>query len=263
VDSRLRINDIEVFVEGAGPETIVMVHGWPDTHRLWDSQVASLESQYRCVRFTLPGFDIHEPRRAFALADIVSTLKAIVEATSPNRKVALMLHDWGCVFGYQFYMQHPALVSKIIGVDIGDTSSRAFKASLTASAKLAIFTYQVWLACAWRVGGGLGDAMTRAMARAFKAPVNPRLVGSAMNYPYYIQWTGAYGSYKQQLDFVPACPMLFIYGSRKPFMGHSPAWIEALAKNPANQVLALETDHWVMQREPQRFNQAVQDWLKR
>ena len=34
-----------------------MIHGWPDTHRLWDRQVAALQDRYRCVRFALPGFD--------------------------------------------------------------------------------------------------------------------------------------------------------------------------------------------------------------
>ena len=34
----MRIDGVEVFVEGVGP-AIVMIHGWPDTHRLWDAQV--------------------------------------------------------------------------------------------------------------------------------------------------------------------------------------------------------------------------------
>ena len=48
--------DVELLVEGAGERAIVMVHGWPDTHRLWDGQVAALKNRYLCVRFTLPGF---------------------------------------------------------------------------------------------------------------------------------------------------------------------------------------------------------------
>ena len=52
------IDGIDVRAEGQGPRTVVMVHGWPDTYRVWDAQVAALQGQYRCVRFTLPGFDI-------------------------------------------------------------------------------------------------------------------------------------------------------------------------------------------------------------
>ena len=36
----LQVSDVEVYIEGAG-DTIVMVHGWPDTYRLWDAQVAA------------------------------------------------------------------------------------------------------------------------------------------------------------------------------------------------------------------------------
>jgi len=46
-------------------------------------------------------------------------VKDIAERTSPSRKVILMLHDWGCVFGYQFAMRHqrnrpPSLARKQI-----------------------------------------------------------------------------------------------------------------------------------------------------
>ena len=39
------IDGIEVLIEGSGrpdAQTIVMIHGWPDTLRLWDAQVAAL-----------------------------------------------------------------------------------------------------------------------------------------------------------------------------------------------------------------------------
>ena len=52
----IKIGDTAVHVEGQGPYTIVMVHGFPDTYRLWDGTVAALKDSYRCARFTLPGF---------------------------------------------------------------------------------------------------------------------------------------------------------------------------------------------------------------
>jgi len=32
---RLAVRDTDIFVEGHGETTLLMVHGWPDTHRLW------------------------------------------------------------------------------------------------------------------------------------------------------------------------------------------------------------------------------------
>ena len=72
---------------------------------------------------------------------------------------------------------------------------------------------------------------------------------------------GTHGSYRDMVRFEPPVPMFFVYGRRKPFLFHSPAWADALAAQPGNQVLALETGHWVMSQQPQQFNQAVEAWL--
>ena len=257
----LQIGGIDVFVEGDGAESIVMIHGWPDTYRLWDEQAAFFKRRYRCVRFTLPGFDIDKPRRAYPLEEMLEIVKSIVEQTSPGRKVILMLHDWGCAFGYQFAMRHPSLVSKIVGVDIGDAGTRQHIRSLTLKAKLMIFAYQLWLACAWRIGGRIGDRMTLWMARIARAPSDRRFIDSRMDFPYYIAWFKAYGSYRAMVRFEPSVPMLFVYGERKPFLFHTPAWADALAARPGNAVRAFETGHWVMAGSAQEFNEAVDAWL--
>ena len=54
MSAALEVDGIDVFVEGEGGESIVMIHGWPDTYRLWDAQADFLRDRYRCVRFTLP-----------------------------------------------------------------------------------------------------------------------------------------------------------------------------------------------------------------
>ena len=82
----VEIDGTDVHVEGDGAETIVMVHGWPDTYRLWDAQVAFLRDRYRCVRFTLPGFDIAQPRRAFSVDEIAEFLRRVVERVSPGAR---------------------------------------------------------------------------------------------------------------------------------------------------------------------------------
>jgi pimeloyl-ACP methyl ester carboxylesterase len=52
--STLTIQGVDVFIEGEGSDVLVMIHGWPDTHRLWDNSVQAMKSFSRCVRFTLP-----------------------------------------------------------------------------------------------------------------------------------------------------------------------------------------------------------------
>ncbi len=255
------IEGVDVFVEGQGEETLIMIHGWPDTHRLWDAQVAHLRSNYRCVRFTLPGFDAGKPRRACGLEEMIALFKRIIEQVSPGRQVVLMLHDWGCVFGYQLLMRHPELVSRVIAVDIGDAGSPAHVRALGAKAKLMVLGYQLWLALAWRIGGRLGTWMTRYMAGAMQCPTDAQQIHAGMNYPYDITWTGSHGGYRKARPINLPCPMLYLYGTRKPFMFHSQAWAEALAARPGSRVQGFKTGHWVMSAQPQAFNEAVSDWL--
>ena len=65
----LQIDDVAVVVEGEGPHTVVMLHGWPDTPALWDSTVAALREGYRCVRLCLPGYDLSKPPRAMSATE--------------------------------------------------------------------------------------------------------------------------------------------------------------------------------------------------
>ena len=254
------VDGIDVHVEGEGAETIVMVHGWPDTYRLWDAQVAFLRERYRCVRFTLPGFDIAKARRAYSIDEMAEFLRHVIEQVSPGRKVTLLLHDWGCLFGYQFYARYPNLVERIIGVDIGDT--RKLKESLSARGKFYITAYQWWLALAWRIGGRLGDRMALKMKRWLRSPSDERFIGSCMSYPYYLTWFGGAQSYRPQFRrFIPACPMLFVYAKRKPVMFHTEAWLEELQKRKENRVAAFDTGHWIMLQQPERFNETVSSWL--
>jgi pimeloyl-ACP methyl ester carboxylesterase len=235
-----------------------MMHGWPDTLRLWDGTVAALKDGYRCVRFTQPGFDPAHPRRMRSLDALVTLYAAIIDRVSPGRPVTLLLHDWGCVFGYQYAMRHPARVARIVGVDIGDTNSGAFLRSLSTKGKLGMAGYQLWLALAWALGGRLGDAMTRRMARALRCPSDPALMHSGMNYPYWLTWSGGL---KRSAPVAPACPMLYLYGERKPAMFHSPKWLERVRALPGGAVQGFATGHWIMSRAPQDFHKAVRSWL--
>jgi pimeloyl-ACP methyl ester carboxylesterase len=255
------VDEVEVYADGDRGPVVLMLHGWPDTRSLWDAQVAALQDRFRCVRFTLPGFEAGSKRRATSLEEMLTLFDKVVDLVSPDRPIVLLLHDWGCFFGYQYAMLRPDRIERVIGIDIGDAGSPAHVASLTASAKAMMAGYQLWLAAAWRVGGPAGNVMTRAMARAIKAPASANQIHCGMNYPYDIRWTRSHGSYREARTLELACPLLFIYGRRKPFMFHSPKWATGLGAYPGCQVIAVEAGHWVMKDEPAIVNEAILRWL--
>jgi pimeloyl-ACP methyl ester carboxylesterase len=155
---------------------------------------------YRCVRFTLPGFDVERRPQPMSLAQTMALIRRVADAVSPARPIALLLHDWGCAYGYQYALTHPSRVSRIIGLDVGDAGSLAHRRSLTLADKAMIAAYPWWLAAAWRIGGPRGDAMTRCLARLAGALGSAASIGHAIDYPYYLLWTGAYADFQEHMQ---------------------------------------------------------------
>lgn len=260
------VDGVTVLLDGDGEEALLMIHGWPDTYRLWDNTVAALATDYRCARFTLPGFDIAKAPRPSSLDEIVATIGRIAEAVSPGRPVTLVLHDWGCIFGYEFVAQQPARVARIVAVDIGDYNTLECKNGLTTTAKFQIFAYQFWLALSWQIGslGGirLADWMVRTMAEKMRCPTPASGIRWQMNYPYAMRWLGLKGGFGSAALVAPSRPLFYAYGARKPFMFHSAEWLAKLSSRADCAVHPFPTGHWVMVEQPAEFSQAVGAWLR-
>lgn len=258
----IKIAGVDVFIEGEGTETMVMLHGWPDTYRIWEKQVAFFKANYRCVYFTLPGFDIDQPRKSYSHPAMTAILSEIIDQVSPDAPVILMLHDWGCTFGYEYAMHYPSRVAKMIAIDVGDAKSPEFIKESSLATKAMIASYMSTLAAMWFLGGRIGDQVTRGMAKALKGKTDPQYISSGMNYPYAIQVAGISGSFSRLKPIVPTFPFFFAYGFKKPFQFHTQSWLSHIAKQPANKTQGYQVGHWVMVDAHQQFNQDVAMWLK-
>lgn len=263
----IEVEGLRVTVEGQGP-VVVLLHGWPDSPALWDGLVASLQDRWTCVRFALPGFDLARAPRPVSVDEMCRLIAAVVDAVSPGAPVTLVLHDWGCFFGYEFAARHAARVARVVGVDIGDSNSGAYLKTLTAKEKLLIAGYQLWLAAAWKLGAwwpSLANGLTRFMARQVGCRTEPSAIGWQMNYPYAMQWFGSLGGLRgvARVDkvFGPRIPILFCYGRRKPFMFHSRRWVEALDAMPGSATHGFDAGHWLMLQKKAEFQQVIAAWL--
>lgn len=260
----LDVDGTEVLLQGQGEQVILMLHGWPDTRALWDDTVSALQDTHVCARLTLPGF-AQGAVRAMSLDEMTLFLRRVTNRISPGKPVILMLHDWGCVFGYEFAVRHPERVSRVVAVDVGDHNSPRLQRSWGVREKSSVFFYQYWLALAWKIGGrfspALGTRMTRAMAAWLRCPTDPASMSYRMNYPYAMQWFGTAGGFRRAAPVRLTMPLLYIYGARKPFMFHSPEWLDSVAAGQGNAVEGLPCGHWVMVSEPEAFQDRVRSWL--
>jgi len=80
--------------------TVVLVHGYPDTHKVWDGVVRLLRDDHHVVVYDVRGAgasDAPADRAGYDLTHLVADLVAVVDATAPDGPVHLVGHDWGSV----------------------------------------------------------------------------------------------------------------------------------------------------------------------
>lgn len=232
---------LEPRIEGPETgETLVFIQGWPDDASLWDRHVAALKDRYRCVRLTMPNFDGRRTVRwGYRTDEIVEALAALVREVSPDARVTLILHDWGCFWGHRVHHRYPELVSRVAGIDVAPHVEPG------AGAIFGIIAYQWWLIAAFAIGGPIGDGMTRWLAKAIGAPLSREQIHSWMNYPYLNAWRELFAGAGDELkSYWPTCPLLFVYGKEKPFPFHSGAWERHVEENGGRHV-GLDCGHWV------------------
>jgi NAD(P)-dependent dehydrogenase (short-subunit alcohol dehydrogenase family)/pimeloyl-ACP methyl ester carboxylesterase len=93
--------DLAVYEYGdPAAETVVLVHGWPDTHHLWDAVVPRLARRFHVVAYDTRGHGRSTRTRRtadFRLDRLAADFYAVADAVSPDRPVHVLAHDWGSV----------------------------------------------------------------------------------------------------------------------------------------------------------------------
>jgi NAD(P)-dependent dehydrogenase (short-subunit alcohol dehydrogenase family)/pimeloyl-ACP methyl ester carboxylesterase len=107
---------IAVYEEGdrEGP-TVVLVHGFPDSHVLWDGVVPLLAERFRVIRYDNRGVglsSVPKPVSAYAMARFADDFAAVISQLSPGRPVHVLAHDWGSV-GVWEYLSRPGASDRV------------------------------------------------------------------------------------------------------------------------------------------------------
>ncbi|KLL10383.1 SDR family oxidoreductase [Protofrankia coriariae] len=97
---------LAVYEQGnpAGP-TVLLVHGYPDTHWVWDDVAAALAADgHHVVRYDVRGAGASGAAkgvRGYRLPQLADDLFAVADAVSPHRAVHLAAHDWGSIQAWE------------------------------------------------------------------------------------------------------------------------------------------------------------------
>jgi NAD(P)-dependent dehydrogenase (short-subunit alcohol dehydrogenase family)/pimeloyl-ACP methyl ester carboxylesterase len=107
---------IAVYEEGNpdGP-TVVLAHGFPDSHVLWDGVVPLLAKRFRIIRYDNRGVglsSVPKPVSAYTMARFADDFAAVIGQLSPGRPVHVLAHDWGSV-GIWEYLTRPGASDRV------------------------------------------------------------------------------------------------------------------------------------------------------
>ena len=111
----VRSGEVTLAVEIRGERTtappIVLVHGYPDTHTVWDGVAARLAEHRRVITYDVRGAGASTaPARTsgYRMNQLVADLLAVLDATAEGGPVHLVGHDWGSIQSWEAVTE-PAL----------------------------------------------------------------------------------------------------------------------------------------------------------
>jgi pimeloyl-ACP methyl ester carboxylesterase len=125
----LEVNGIRLHAvtTGQGP-TVLLLHGFPDTHIVWRKQVGALAAAgYRVLVPDLRGYGrsdapagIHDYTLEKLRGDVLGLLDAL-----HIDKVSLVGHDWGGLIGWQLAALAPGRIERFVAMSTGHPSAIA------------------------------------------------------------------------------------------------------------------------------------------
>jgi pimeloyl-ACP methyl ester carboxylesterase len=186
----IRTSDgIELAVFEIGPPrpqaTVLLVHGYPDDHHVWDSVAVQLVGRFRVISYDVRGAgrsDHPQLRNAYRLGQLAADLVAVTEASAEG-PVHVVGHDWGSIQSWVAVAgtegpKHFASFTSISGPDLSYAAAwmvqaaRRFRLAgarqLLASSYIGWFQVPVLPDLFWRSGLGIAalGRMPSASSRA-------------------------------------------------------------------------------------------------
>jgi len=113
----LRIYDADVFVHRQGRgRPLLMLHGNPDSHRLWLPMIERLQADHDCIAPDLPGFGASGVSAAndVTLAGFAGWVDDLLNALGIGEPVDLIVHDVGGFYGLPWVVRHPERLRRLI-----------------------------------------------------------------------------------------------------------------------------------------------------
>ena len=109
---------ISYIDEGTG-QILLFIHGNPTSSYLWRNIISPLKTKYRCIAPDLIGMGesdkLDNPSQEnYSLKEHIKWFDDFINGIKLNKKIILVIHDWGSAIGFDFAKKNPKRIAGIV-----------------------------------------------------------------------------------------------------------------------------------------------------
>lgn len=109
--------EMAVVDHGEG-HPLLLVHGFPLNHSMWEHQIADLSANFRVLAVDLPGFGISQPLETpVSIRDFADALAAMLDQMKIDQPITFCGLSMGGYIGWKFMKHYPKKVHSLIACD--------------------------------------------------------------------------------------------------------------------------------------------------
>lgn len=115
------VNNLRMhYLEGGkdNDETLVMIHGNPSWSFYYRNLFNALIDKYHCIVPDHIGMGLSDKpaddEYSFTLEERVDNLEALLDSTSSNKNLTLIVHDWGGMIGLAYATRYPDRIKRLV-----------------------------------------------------------------------------------------------------------------------------------------------------
>jgi NAD(P)-dependent dehydrogenase (short-subunit alcohol dehydrogenase family)/pimeloyl-ACP methyl ester carboxylesterase len=275
---RIRSGEVELAVTlhgAAGRPVVVLIHGYPDSSRIWDRTVPLLSADWQVVTYDVRGAgDSDRPTatRDYRLERLADDLAAVADAVSPDRPIHLVGHDWGSIQAWETVAtgRMPGRIASFTSISgpCLDHAGHWLAESLRSAdpgryARLARQALRSWYVGLFQIPGAASAPWKLGLDRVWPQLLR-RIDNTDMDASPTQALDGELGVRLYRANVLPrlarpqqrrtAVPVQLLVPTRDRFVDHSlletlPQWVERLWRHD------LDAGHWLPASHP--------EWLAR
>lgn len=263
---------------GAGPQLVILLHGFPEFWYSWRHQLKHLSDTYTVVAPDMRGYNLSEKpaqKEAYRIEELVEDVAELIRHFG-HEKAAVVGHDWGAAVGWAISQRKPEILTKLACLQVPPPS--IWKKNQTLRQFLAswyMFFFQL---------PALPELLLRsgdfqAMAGSLKTTTARKGVFSDEDVEKYREsWrqpgalTGALNYYRANIlkrlfgKSPPSRPIevptLFIYGEKdSAVLPQTVEGVGEMVKGEYTEVRIPDSAHWVQSEARDEVNKALTTFL--